>query len=783
MQNRLLYKTIIALLMVSTLTCNLVMVTFLQRFFYGDLKVEDAATLHRIASSLGDRGEFSYVDYNNISTAGDAFDKLSATYIESGIAAYLGEQVLWSDVGWTSGSFGDLLGTLPLAGGRFITPDDDRPGAQKVVTVSQTTWEKLNPGKPFEPGSQVFVKGRSFEVVGVIANKFPYLDSMEGIDIWAPLRQNPTAWQYEIDGFIQYQLLSRLDPGKIHIAGQQLELAMADVMQRLNFEYTAEVMSETDFRIKRRPGMHRLFVALFVVTGFLFILGTVNQLLMLVTRSVAMAADLKVMAALGAQAKHVLIRFLRGFTSLISIAALGVGICSILTVQLYNHFWGIDYGIIPLGKLLDPASILFLLSMLVMLIALHVCFPFFTFYFSRDSLVSKDRAAGSRFSTKNKLSIAGVVFQIALVTVCILGCGAFLNSLQSEGSVRASSNEKNLLCLEMALASQEVEYSRALGVRLNRIGNSLLELGGVEAFSTSNALPLYRSGGARILIEGQPEKEEPEWTSNAFVSPGYFETMGIEFISGRDFIQEHTTWPHTKYIINQAYADQEFPNMEPLGRRIKPWDGTGWGDIIGVVENVADSVNGEIRPKMYIPFYQNRFVLNLYLSDPVLPQIHGQLISEKIKEIDPEAIIVSIETIDTIWDKILASPRLGFVVLLSLSIVGLLLSLSGIYGYQSYVVALRQREFAIRHAIGQTANEIYWSEVKRGQKVALAGFALGITAFYTSLHLFKANLLNIHLPVATAIALSLALIGSFTLVLGIATLSTKKPKLEILMRE
>ncbi len=784
MNSRFLYRSLIALLMISTLTCNLVMITFLQRFFYGDLKVEDPASLHRVASSIGNRGDLSYHDYRKFADTCDAFDSLSATFVERGIAVYLKENALWSDIAWASGSFHDVVKSGNLVGGRLFNENDDKPGSAKVAVLNQTSWEKIRPGKAFEAGAQIFIKGQAFEVVGIVSNGYPFLDSMADINVWAPIQQNPMAWQYENDGALNYQILARLAPNKIKVANLQIEGALEDVKQRLGFSYTAKVLSETDYRIQRRPDMYRLFLVLFIVTGFLFILGTVNQLLMLVTRSVAISADLKVMAALGARPKHVLLLFLKGFSKLIAVSTLGVLICAALIIQLYNFFWGAAYGSIPLTRLTEPLPLGILVSMLVMLFTLHVGFPLFTFFSAGDSLLSRGRAAGSRYSAKNRLSIAGVIFQVALVTVCILGCGAFLNSLQSEGSVRASHNEKQLLCVNMALASQEAEYSKVIGNRLNRIGAGLLQLGGVEAYSASNALPLHNSGGARIMVEGEPVKEEPEWSAAAFVSPGYFETMGIEIYKGRDFLREEASkWPHERYIINQAYADKEFPDTEPLGRRIAPWDGVGFGEIVAVVQNVPDTVSGNIRPKIYIPFYQNRFILNLFLSHPVLPEIHGRLITEKIQEIDPDAVIVGIETIDTIWDEILAAPRLGFTILLTLSLVGLFLSLSGIYSYQNYIIALRQREFAIRHAIGQPTTELFWSEVLRGLKVTLAGFASGLGLFYIALYAFKADLYNIHLPTLSAISISFVLIAAFGTILTLATSSTKRPKLEILMRE
>lgn len=760
------------------------MVAFLHRFFYGDLKVDQPATLHRLASSLGTWGNLAYADYLDVVESTDAFDALSANMIERGVAAYAGNSPLWTDVSWSSGSFGEVIGRVGLRAGRFLRLEDDDAGANKVVVVSTSLWESLGRGASFEEGVQVYLKGQAFEIVGVVENAFPYLDSMEEVEIWAPLKQNPLAWQYEVHDYQEYQVLARLDPSRKAVADLQLDAALADIEQRLGFSYTADVLSETEFRIKLRPNMYRLFVALFVVTGFLFVLGTVNQVLMLVTRSVAISADLKVMAALGARAKHVLLRFLKGFSVTVAVSLLGVAACSATVVQLYNSFWGATYGVIPLLRLVDTMPLLLLGSMVVFLVLLHTAFPFFTYWFRGDSLLARDRAAGSRYSMKNWLSLGGVVFQVALVTICILGCGAFLKSMQGQGSVISGPHEDRMLHVDIALSGLEVSDYATVHRRLGQIEGGLRELGGVESVSASSALPLSPGGWTRALVEGRPLESEPDWINFCFVVPGYFEAMGLEIQEGQDFTPEDAmVYPPKNYIISRAYAEREFPGEQALGRKIAPWDGTGFGEVIAVIEDQPSSEEGRIVPNIYIPAYNDRLFLHVLLADKALLTGHRELVVDTIKQVDPDVIVVGVETIDSIWAKALASPRLGFMILLSLSLIGLVLSLCGVFGYQSYIVALREREFAIRHALGLEAKGLYKLETLRGLKVALVGFVLGMIGFFAGERVFRANLFDIQLPVVTAVALTLCLILAFSGVLLLATVPTLRPRLAMLMRE
>lgn len=784
MFSRLYYKVVIVLLIASTLTCNLVMVAFLRDFFYGSLKVSDPASLHRVASSLGAHGRLAYKDFREVVDETDAFDAIAGAMIQRGQPVYAGPEAHWMDVAWATGAFGDVIRTDALEGGRFLAESEDDPGAAKVAVVNRSTWERLRPGQPFDSGAQIVVSGASFEVVGVVRNAFPFLDSMDDVEVWIPARQNPLAWQYEVDDYQEYQILARLDPKRRAIAEQQLDAALADIDRRLGFSYTADVLSETEFRIRRNPGMHRLFVALLVVSGFLFVLGAVNQLLMLVTRSVAIGADLKVMVALGARGRHVLLRFARGFAALLAVALAGSAAASAAALQLYNHAWGAQFGAVGLERLLEPLPLGLLGGLTVLLVLLHLGFPTLMYLLRGDSLMVRDRGAGSRFSMRSILSVAGVAGQIGIVTFTVLGSGAFLQSLGTAGSVRVGPYDDRLVAVELAFASREAESAPQFRARLDAIESALTDLGGIEAMGASNALPLHPGGWTRALVEGQPVEKDPEWIAFDLVTPGYFETLGLEIIEGVDFQREEAVqWPHRRYVVNQAYARKHFAGQQVLGRNIAPWDGVGYGPIVGVVEDSPLSTGGDIRPCIYIPSYQSRFILNIRLSDSSLARSHLGAIVERIKAADPEVIVVNVDTLETIWEKSLAAPRLGFYILTALSLVALALAMSGAFGYQTYTMMLRQREFAIRHALGQSSRAIYWSEARRGLWTALAGLAVGIAGFYAALRVFGAYFFDLGLSTLGAAAMVLCLVAAFAAVVSAASLASARPKLAMLMRE
>jgi len=785
MKNRSFFRLVILALLVTTFTCNLIMLVFLQRFFYGDVQVPEPESFYRVAGSIA-AGNLGYQDYLKIRESGQDFEALETGMMQQGLPIYFGDEVVWSRVSWLSGGFYDLIGAQDIVAGKMFGPVDDEEGATPVAVVRESFWKRLMPGKAFEPGVQLFIKGKAFEVIGLIGNDWPYLASFDQMDIFIPIRQNPLPWQYETEDYQVYQVLARLDTADRVAAQTQVNRAMADIKSRVNYVYTADVLQETEWRKRRQPQMYSLFVALLGVTVMLFVLGVVNQFLMLVTRSVTIANDLKVMLALGASAKDVLKRFVRGLSGLMLLALVLVGVATVLCLQAYNHYWGSAYGQVPMERLLDPLSLVLLTVMCLFVLALHVSFPLAMYFLQGESLFFRNRSGGSGFSAKNLLSVSGVVLQIAMVCITVLGCVAFLRNLSDIGKVKASPYEDRVLQLELAFASKSEEFGADFRRRLDAIDSALMELGGVEATGTADSA-LYSVGGyTRVMIEGvvSDYDETPEWIGFDFITPGYFETVGLDFLEGQDFTPEQCIgWPHEYYIINEAYAQKHFQGEPALGQRIAPWDGVDYGPVIGVVENTPLSVAGEVRPVVYIPFYRERLTLHVRLSDASLVGPMQSKIEQCIRGVDPNVVIVRTHTVDTIFKRELEAPRLGFGVLLGLSLTGLVLSMSGIFGYQTYMITLRLREFAIKHALGLTISGLYLGEIKRGVIWALAGLVLGGAGFLLSMRAFSAQFFEIHLGISSILLTLVGLFGVFVGVVLLASLGATRPKLQVLLRD
>jgi len=785
MKKRSLYRLVILALLVTTFTCNLLMLVFLQRFFYGDLQVPEPSRFYRVAGSIA-QGRLGYPDYKHIKEQGTAFDALEAAMLQWGIPVYVEDDVRWSRIAWLSGGFYDFIGEPGLIDGRMFGAVDDQEGAAPVVVVTERFWRQIRPDGQFVSGVQLFIKGTAFEIIGVVQSEWPKLDGLRYMEIFAPVHANPEAWQYQTDDYQTYEVLARMDPGRIVEAQSQVDLGMADIKSRVNYVYRADVLSEVEWRKLQQPDMYRLFIALLVVTGMLFVLGVVNQFLMLVTRSVTVANDLKVMMALGASAKDVMKRFASGFIGLLGIALLLVVGASILCLHLYNQAWGESYGMVPVRVLVEPMGLAGLGVMCFLILVLHLSFPMAMYFFQGENLFFRNRSGGSGFSAKNVLSICGVVVQIALVFATVLGGVAFLKNLSSMGQVSASPYEDRILHLELAFAGRENFFSEEVRQRLDALTGGLMDLGGIEAISASGS-PLFQNEGyTRVMIEGvvSDYDETPDWICFEFVTPGYFKTVGLELLEGVDVVPEQClNWPHEQYIINEAYARKHFPNGTALGSMVAPWDGVDYGPVIGVVEDTPISVSGEIRPTIFIPFYQKQQYLHVRFKDPSLLSSMRSQVERKIHEVDPDVVIVRSETKESIFKREMKAPRLGFGVLLVLSMAGLVLSMSGVFGYQTYMIALRLREFAIKHALGLSVHGIYFGEVKRGVVWCVCGLSLGALIFQLAKTGFAARFFEIELPWTWFMAATVGMLLLFLVVVLVASMGATRPRLQVLLRD
>jgi predicted permease len=335
---------------------------------------------------------------------------------------------------------------------------------------------------------------------------------------------------------------------------------------------------------------------------------------------------------------------------------------------------------------------------------------------------------GRRLGMRNTL----VVVQVALSLVLLVSAGLFLRSLQNASSIDIGMKPDNVLL--MAFDPQQHKYPRQKTQQLlSELRQRVSALPGVRSVSFVDSLPLSIGGtgydftpqGAR---GGQPKYVHADVYN---VGSGFFETMGIPLLRGRDFTRH--TGDEQALIINETMAQRAFGNDDPLGRQIlaEPIGEKILYTVIGVVGNSKSQTLGEAAANCAYVFVEaapekvfSFFGISIVVKTSVNPMALARPVRDQIAVVDPNMAVFNTETMREHVDKSLLLPRISATLLGVFGMVGLTLAVIGLYGLLSYSVRRRTQEIGIRMALGARPGRVL--KMVLGQGLALTGVGLAI---------------------------------------------------------
>jgi len=281
---------------------------------------------------------------------------------------------------------------------------------------------------------------------------------------------------------------------------------------------------------------------------------------------------------------------------------------------------------------------------------------------------------------------------------------------------------------------------------LERVRN----LPGVEAASATGTLPLGGSTWGRSLtVEGYPVLSVGQAPSvqHTVVTPGYFRTMGITLLAGRDFNDADTKDSQNVTIIDERLARQYWPNQSPLGKRVRfgpPEDNEPWHTIVGVVSAVRHQrVQEETRMSVYLA-HQKIPVggMSLVARTSANPREFIGAVRREVAQLDPDLPVSEVATMEEVVAESIWQPRLYATLFAVFAGGALLLALIGIYGVMAFLVHTRTHEIGVRMALGATARDVFNLIVGRGMKLTAVGIIIGIGGAIALTRLIHSLLFN-----------------------------------------
>jgi predicted permease len=641
------------------------------------------------------------------------------------------------------------LGVHPLMG-RDFAAGDDRPSAPKVALLSHSLWRSRFGADPRAVGKRVPIDGQPTTIVGILPQEFE-MPTLETAEILVPQALDMAQQKRPNSGWI-LSAFARLKNGiSIPQAEAALQPFFTDSLKWVPPQFRKEVHLRV--RSLRDRQVHDAKLASWMLLGSVIavlLIACANVANLLLARATGRERELAVRSALGATRSR-LVR--QSFTESLLLGLMGGIAGSSLAWLLLRIIVAIGpEGIPHLHQAkLDLRVLAFTLAASLVSGMLFGLAPALQ-GLRADLLGAGHTIQGSRHLFRKVL----VTAQIAVSMVLLTCAGLLLLSLRKLQNVPLGMQTQRVTVASVVLGR---ELYPDLVQRWNffeRLESRLQGMPGEIAITDSVPLgPSHFTLFTTIAVEGRPRPEQGTGGTVVWriVTPGYFNALNIPILRGRDFVEEDRGPGNSSVIISKALAERMFPHEDPLGRRIQPNFTPPWFTVIGVAGDVKNNtLVSAPDPEYYfvrkhaadyglgnrVPENGER-AASVVLRSSLQQRAVFDWVRNEIAALDP-ALPVQLETMELRVGKLEQQPRFNALLLGLFAGTGLLLSMIGLYGVISFLVAERTREIGVRIALGATPGAIMKLILTQAVSWTLAGVAVGCAAAFFAARLLKALL-------------------------------------------
>jgi putative ABC transport system permease protein len=634
-----------------------------------------------------------------------------------------------------SADFFNTLHVAPLRG-RTFSSEDEYPGREQVAVISQGLWTRRWSSDPAIIGKDIQLNGKKYTVVGVVDRSVNFPAAVE---LWTPI-----AWTDEFAAerkTTNLQTVGRLASGA---SESQAQAELKDIAQRLAAAYP---ITNAEKSIEIRP--LRIVVngtlmlptteALILAAGLVLLLACANVATLQISRGAARQREMAVRAALGA-GRWRLVRQLLIENALLATlgSAVAFGLATwAVHAQLANAsplFMRLVTGLAEMS--IDRRSLAFMLATAVFTVVASGILPALEITKPRLTHALKESGHTSSGLSRHRLRSVLVALQIAFGLALLAGATLMGRGFHEVEELSRSFVPNNVLTFSLDLPRSKYSGSSQQAAFYQRVLQGLESTPGVASAVAFTSTPLSNNGVTwiRFRAEGQNQNEAkidrlPGGIIQS-ISPGYFHTMLIPLLSGRDFNLQDSAEGQPVAIVSDRLARRFWPGQNPISKLIKlegPGINSPWLAVVGVAHDVLYDWTNQVpeftvyRPNLQSPLATSLFAVRSAV-DPfsLVPQVR-----QEISNLDPEMPVAEIKTLEQAIDEGVASLGLvgGFVE--ALGVLALLLAGVGVYGVMAHAVAERTREIGIRMALGAVQGRVLLMVLRRGLMLIVAGVVIG----------------------------------------------------------
>lgn len=694
---------------------------------------------------------FSYEMFKDLERAGGPFSGVAA-HVSFGANLATDLQTIPGEGTLVSGSYFNVLGLTPALG-RLLQPSDDEVIGENFVTVlGYDYWESAHGSDPSILNKTMVINGQTMTIVGVAPRGFKGTTLGQRPDVYVPLTMRSAmlpGWEgFENRRSYWAYLFARMTPGiDEERAEREINVTYSAILNDVE-AVLQEGMSDATmerFRAKQielAPGMRGQSsmradakvpaLMLMAITGFVLLIACANIANLLLARGANRGSEMAIRGALGASRTQL---FTQLITESVLLAAVGGALSLIvaqLTLQLIGSFLPPEAATTLTLQLSTPV-VLFTGALALTTGLLFGMYP--ALHSTRPDLVTMLKAnagqpSGARAAARFRGAL--VTAQIALSMALLVTAGLFIRSLAKVSRIDLGLNTENMVAFSISptLNGYEPEESRAL---FQRVEQELSAIPGVTGVTAARVAVLGGSSwGTDVRVEGF--ESGPDIDSNGrmnYVGSGFFSTMGMALLSGREFTDADAAEGSRVAVVNEAFTRKfGLDSRDAVGKRMSTGGEELDIEIVGVVQDAKyNEVRNEVPPLFFTPYRQQEIgSITLYARTGGSPDALMRAVPGLMKTIDPNLPVEELKTLEQqAKESVLLDRMVGT---LSAAFAGLATLLAGIglYGVLSYTVAQRTREIGVRMALGAASKRVRSMVLNQVGRMALIGGVLGIGA-------------------------------------------------------